>query len=116
MLVEFDNLWMWFPPTAFWASITKYQPWFNFLCVAMLCFILLNIAVSFFYLIMSLFAATENVTFYEGAKGIRRFGRGSILANVRAALGSYFWIRWLVPFYVSPEGDGYEWNTLRHEQ
>lgn len=113
-LVEFSNAWMYFPPTAFWASLTKSQPWFNSFLVLLSVFVLINIFTSTFYLVMGVIAASSNMTFYEGSRGIKTYKKSNVLANVRAALGSYYWIRWLIPIGVAPEGDGYEWTISKH--
>lgn len=103
-----------FPPTSLWVSLTGSQPWFNFLFVVMATCAVLNLAICTFYLLMSTYAATDNVTFHEGSKGIKTFNRGSVVANVRAAWGCYYWIRWLLPFYAAPDGNGYDWKVRRH--
>ncbi|XP_067938469.1 probable palmitoyltransferase ZDHHC24 [Watersipora subatra] len=113
---EFTSGWMYFPPTAFLASLNNSQSWFNFFLLFVMVCALIDLLAALLFLFLSAYAASGNVTFYEGSRGIRRYKKDSVLANVRAAWGSYYWIRWLVPFYSAPEGDGYNWEISTREE
>ena len=112
---EFTSMWQYIPPASLLMALFDANTWFNFVGIVFVYCTVINAGLVGFYLFMSILGALGNLTFYEGSKGIKRFSKPEgIFANMRASLGAYYWIRWLVPFYVAPEGNGYDWYVMRY--
>lgn len=106
---------MYIAPSSLVMALVDANTWFNFLLITVCYCTVLNIGLVGFYFLFACLGSFSNITFYEGSKGIKRFTKqGSVFVNIRAALGAYYWIRWLIPFYTDPEGNGYDWDALRH--